>query len=167
MQHLQNEWVEINIVRLMKTMPSEVYEAWLDPEQLRLWFMTSQRTNQSVRTDRTEGGHYEVVDSRNGKVIRITGTYETLIPDEQIIKTIQMPDFSEDVDQIEVYFEERSPSITEMTFKYRGIVRKERRLTHLEYKQKKKEYHDHTAHGFELMFDKLQTQLESEKHNSI
>lgn len=52
--------------------------------------------------------------------------------------------------------------MTEMTFHYRGMVPKERRLTNLEYKQQKKAYHDHTAHGFELMFDVLQHELEAE-----
>ncbi|MBI5975841.1 SRPBCC family protein [Staphylococcus canis] len=163
MQQTQSEWVEIHIVRLMKTTPSRLYQAWLDPEQLRLWFMTSQRTNKLVRSDAVEGGHYEIIDMRNNKERRIIGTYESLVPDTEIVKTIQMPELSEDADQIEVYFEERSPGITEMTFTYRSLVRRERRLKNLEYKQKKKEYHDHTAHGLELMFDQLQNYIESEE----
>ena len=47
-----------------------------------------------------------------------------------------------------------------MIFSYTAYVPRERRLTSLEYKQKKKEYHDSTAHGFEMLFDKLQTTLE-------
>ena len=39
------------------------------------------------------------------------------------------------------------------------FVEKERRLTTLEYKQKK-EYHDSTAHGFELMIDQMQNVME-------
>ena len=38
--------------------------------------------------------------------------------------------------------------------------RKERRLTALEYKHKKKEYHDSTAHGLELMFDRMNEVLD-------
>lgn len=158
---MDNEWVEINIVRLMKATPSQVYNAWLEPAYLKTWFMTTPRTNQTAHSDMSEGGHYKIVDQRNHKEIVITGTYASLIPDFEIIKTIQMPELSDEVDQIEVHFEERSPGITEMNFTYRGVIRKERRLTNLEYKQKKKEYHDHTAHGFELMFDRLQHQLES------
>ena len=43
---------------------------------------------------------------------------------------------------------------------YNAVVPRERRFTTLEYKQKKKEYHDSTAHGFEMLFDKLQIALE-------
>lgn len=55
-----------------------------------------------------------------------------------------------------------------MLFYYRSLVEKERRLTALEYKQKKKEYHDSTAHGFELMIDQMQhilEELEEQQHN--
>ncbi|COQ67925.1 Uncharacterised protein [Streptococcus pneumoniae] len=47
-------------------------------------------------------------------------------------------------------------------------MERERRLTNLEYKQKKKEYHDSTAHGFELMFDKMNAvleEIEEQKNN--
>ncbi|MBC8781675.1 hypothetical protein H3T33_12075, partial [Staphylococcus capitis] len=57
---------------------------------------------------------------------------------------------------------------TQMLFYYRSLVEKERRLTALEYKQKKKEYHDSTAHGFELMIDQMQhilEELEEQQHN--
>lgn len=29
-KHMQNEWVEIELVRLMKTTPLNAYHAWLD-----------------------------------------------------------------------------------------------------------------------------------------
>ncbi|EKN5193658.1 SRPBCC domain-containing protein [Staphylococcus pseudintermedius] len=161
-KHMQNEWVEIELVRLMKTTPLNAYHAWLDPNQLIHWFMTSRRTNQVIENDPVEGGHYQIGDLRKGKRIEVIGTYKTLKEGEQIVKTIQMPELSEHVDEIEVYFEERSPGMTEMTFHYRGMLPKERRLTNLEYKQQKKAYHDHTAHGFELMFDVLQRELEAE-----
>ena len=52
-----------------------------------------------------------------------------------------------------------------MLFTYSAIVPKERRLTQLEYKQKKKEYHDSTAHGFEMLFDRLQETIEDYREN--
>ncbi|NHA34721.1 MULTISPECIES: SRPBCC family protein [Staphylococcus] len=162
-KHMQNEWVEIKLVRLMKTTPTSAYRAWLEPEQLKEWFMTSRRTNQEIENHPVEGGTYRIVDQRQGKRLEIEGVYQTLVEDTHIIQTIQMPEFSDEADEIEVYFEERSPGITQMTFYYKGLVPKERRLTNLEYKQKKKAYHDHTAHGFELMFDTLQQELEAQQ----
>ncbi|MEJ7485691.1 hypothetical protein WL639_13615, partial [Staphylococcus hominis] len=73
---------------------------------------------------------------------------------------IGMPGLSAEEDVIEVEFFERENGGTQMLFYYRSLVEKERRLTALEYKQKKKEYHDSTAHGFELMIDQMQHILE-------
>ena len=88
------------------------------------------------------------------------GSYVTLNPNEYIVMTIGMPELSDSEDTIEVEMFEREPGITQMIFNYTAYVPRERRLTSLEYKQKKKEYHDSTAHGFEMLFDKLQTTLE-------
>lgn len=162
MNNTQNERVEVNIVRLIKTSPEFLYQAWTDPEMLRHWFMTTSRTNKSFASDVTEGGRYQIIDQRQGKKVRVEGTYQTLLPGEELALTIQMPDFSEQQDDISVYFEERSPGITQMTFNYKSDIPKERRLTQLEYKQKKKAYHDNTVHGFENMFDTMQKFVEEQ-----
>ena len=73
--------------------------------------------------------------------------------------TIGMPELSDQEDVIEVEFEERENGGTNVFF-YQSLVERERRLTTLEYKQKKKEYHDSTVHGLELMFDKMHQILE-------
>ncbi|NJH81852.1 SRPBCC domain-containing protein, partial [Staphylococcus hyicus] len=104
----------------------------------------------------------QIIDQRQGKKVRVEGTYQTLLPGEELALTIQMPDFSEQQDDISVYFEERSPGITQMTFNYKSDIPKERRLTQLEYKQKKKAYHDNTVHGFENMFDTMQKFVEEQ-----
>lgn len=167
MNNTQNERVEVKIVRLLKTSPEFAYQAWTDPEMLRHWFMTTSRSNKTIESDVTEGGHYLIIDQRQGKKIRVEGTYQTLIPGEHLCLTIQMPDFSDQQDDINVYFEERSPGITQMTFFYKSEVPKERRLTQLEYKQKKKEYHDSTVHGFENMFDTMQRYIEEQTLNEL
>ncbi|MEJ7461752.1 SRPBCC domain-containing protein, partial [Staphylococcus warneri] len=92
-----------------------------------------------------------IVDARNGKQNVIQGKYEELVSDEYIKMTIGMPELSDSQDVIEVEFEERESGGTQMFFYYQSIVEKERRLTALEYKHQKKEYHDSTAHGLELM----------------
>ena len=89
----------------------------------------------------------------------IEGTYKELVLDEYVKMTIGMPGLSEEEDIIEVEFFERENGGTQMLFYYRSLVEKKRRLTTLEYKQKKK-YHDSTAHGFELMIDQMQNVLE-------
>src|SRR5699024_2178607 len=114
--------------------------------------MTSERTNQSITIDAREEGKYEIVDVRKGKANRVQGTFVTLEPHDYIEMTIGMPELSDGEDTIQVEIFEREAGITQMLFTYSAIVPKERRLTQLEYKQKKKEYHDSTAHGFEMLF---------------
>lgn len=70
MKHMQNEWVEIDLVRLMKTTPSNAYHAWLDPDQLRHWFMTSRRTNQIIENDPVEGGITKLSIYVKGNVLK-------------------------------------------------------------------------------------------------
>ena len=51
--------------------------------------------------------------------------------------TIGMPELSDQEDVIEVEFEERENGGTQMFFFYQSLVERERRLTTLEYKQRK------------------------------
>ena len=99
--------------------------------------MTTQRTNKSFDADIQEGGKYRIIDSRNGKQNIIEGTYEELVLDEYIKMTIGMPGLSEEEDVIEVEFFEREwwdSNVLLLSL----FIEKERRLTTLEYKQKKK-----------------------------
>ena len=166
--NVENEYVEIRLERLFKVEPELLYQAWTDQRFLKQWFMTSKRTNKSFEADVQEGGKYRIVDSRNGKQNIIEGTYEELVMDEFIKMTIGMPGLSNEEDIIEVEFFERESGGTQMFFYYQSYMERERRLTNLEYKQKKKEYHDSTAHGFELMFDKMNAvleEIEEQKNN--
>ncbi|HCY4977968.1 TPA: SRPBCC domain-containing protein [Staphylococcus aureus] len=147
--NVENEHVEVEIEKLYKFSPELVYEAWTKKDLLKQWFMTSARTNKEIEADVKEGGKYRIVDQqRNGKVNVIEGIYESLVMDEYVKMTIGMPGLSE-------------TGGTQMLFYYRSLVEKERRFTNLEYKQKKKEYHDAMVHGFELMFDKMYHVIET------
>ncbi|MEB7462470.1 SRPBCC family protein [Staphylococcus succinus] len=158
--NVENENVEIRLERLFKVEPELLYQAWTDQRFLKQWFMTTARTNKSIQVNTEQNGSYEIVDARNGKQNVIKGAFITLTPYEYIVMTIGMPELSDSEDTIEVEIFEREPGITQMIFNYIALVPRERRYTTLEYKQKKKEYHDSTAHGFETMFDKLQLTLE-------
>ena len=158
--NVENENVEIQLERLFKVEPELVYQAWTEQRFLKQWFMTTERTNKSIEIDAVQNGSYEIIDVRKGKENIVKGSYVTLNPNEYIVMTIGMPELSDSEDTIEVEMFEREQGITQMIFNYTAYVPRERRLTSLEYKQKKKEYHDSTAHGFEMLFDKLQTTLE-------
>ncbi|MDU0462900.1 SRPBCC family protein [Staphylococcus ureilyticus] len=158
--NVENENVEIQLERLFKVEPELVYQAWTEQRFLKQWFMTTERTNKSIEIDAVQNGSYEIIDVRKGKENIVKGSYVTLNPNEYIVMTIGMPELSDSEDTIEVEMFERESGITQMIFNYTAYVPRERRLTSLEYKQKKKEYHDSTAHGFEMLFDKLQTTLE-------
>lgn len=158
--NVENENVEIRLERLFKVEPELLYQAWTDQRFLKQWFMTTERTNKTIEVTAEQNGKYKTVDVRKGKENIVQGTFASLTPYEYIVMTIGMPELSDSEDTIEVEIFEREPGITQMIFNYNAFVPRERRLTSLEYKQKKKEYHDSTAHGFEMLFDKLQLTLE-------
>ncbi|MCG7338210.1 SRPBCC domain-containing protein [Staphylococcus sp. ACRSN] len=158
--NIENENVEIQLERLFKVDPELLYQAWTDQRFLKQWFMTSERTNKIIQVDAKQNGVYKIVDVRKGKENVVQGNFITLTPYEYIVMTIGMPELSESEDTIEIEIFEREPGITQMVFTYNAVVPRERRYTTLEYKQKKKEYHDSTAHGFEMLFDRLQSALE-------
>nr|WP_269668788.1 SRPBCC domain-containing protein [Staphylococcus nepalensis] len=152
--------------RLFKVEPELVYQAWTDQCFLKQWFMTTERTNKSIDVNAEQNGSYEIVDVRKGKENVVRGSYVTLDTNAYIVMTIGMPELSDSEDTIEIEIFEREPGITQMIFSYTAYIPRERRLTSLEYKQKKKEYHDSTAHGFEMLFDKLQTTLEEHEEEA-
>lgn len=158
--NVENEYVEIRLERLFKVEPELLYQAWTDQRFLKQWFMTTDRTNKSIHINAEQNGSYEIIDVRKGKENVVKGSFITLTPYEYIVMTIGMPELSDSEDTIEIEIFEREAGITQMIFNYKAFVPKERRYTTLEYKQKKKEYHDSTAHGFEILFDKLQVVLE-------
>uniref|UniRef100_UPI0024B8807F SRPBCC family protein n=2 Tax=Staphylococcus TaxID=1279 RepID=UPI0024B8807F len=163
---VENEYVEIQLERLFKVEPELVYQAWTDQRFLKQWFMTTERTNKSIDVNAEQNGSYEIVDVRKGKENVVRGSYVTLNTNAYIVMTIGMPELSDSEDTIEIEIFEREPGITQMIFSYTAYIPRERRLTSLEYKQKKKEYHDSTAHGFEMLFDKLQTTLEEHEEEA-
>lgn len=165
--NIENEYVEIHIERLIKHSPEQVYQAWTEIDLLKQWFMTSQRSNQEFIANVQENGKYRIVDKRNGKENTIEGKYEEIVENEYIKMTIGMPGLSDNDDIIEVEFVERESGGTQMFFYYQSLVSRERRLTNLEYKQKKKEYHDSTVHGFEIMFDNMNALLNERLENGI
>lgn len=163
--NVENDNVNVNLERLFKSSPELLYRAWTDERLLKRWFMTSERTNQLIKIDAQEQGSYEIIDIRKGKENKVQGRFESLEENEFIAMTIGMPEISDAEDKVTVEIFEREAGITQMIFNYNAVVPKERRLSNLEYKQKKKEYHDSTAHGFEMMFDKLQQVIADEREN--
>lgn len=163
--NIENDNVHVQLERLFKVEPELVYQAWTEQQFLKRWFMTSERTNQSITVEAREQGKYEIVDMRKGKANKVQGTFVTLEPHDYIEMTVGMPELSDSEDTMQVEIFEREVGITQMLFTYSAVVPKERRLTQLEYKQKKKEYHDSTAHGFEILFDRLQETIEDYREN--
>ncbi|MBF7016392.1 SRPBCC family protein [Staphylococcus durrellii] len=163
--NVENDNVNVRLERLFKSSPELLYRAWTDESILKRWFMTSERTNQLINIDAQEQGSYEIIDIRKGKENKVQGQFESLIENAYIEMTISMPEISETEDKITIEIFEREAGITQMIFTYNAVVPKERRLSNLEYKQQKKEYHDSTAHGFETMFDKLQQVVADEREN--
>ena len=67
--NVENEYVEIEIERIFKVDPALVYQAWIDKDFLKHWFMTTERTNKKLEVQPEVEGRYEVVDVRKEKQI--------------------------------------------------------------------------------------------------
>lgn len=83
-----------------------VYDAWLDPEKARR-FLFATATGEIVRCelDARVGGHYTIVDRRNGADVLHEGTYLELERPRRIVFTLRVPKYSPDADRITVEIE--------------------------------------------------------------
>ncbi len=78
--------IAVTIVRRIKSSPSKVFAAWIQPATLVRWFAPGDNVVTGVETELREGGRYrvEAVDS-DGRPYSISGTYLEIIEDQRIV----------------------------------------------------------------------------------
>ncbi|MDZ4818609.1 MAG: SRPBCC family protein [Planctomycetota bacterium] len=84
------------------TQPAQrVYAAWLDPDQARQFLFTTP-TGEMVRAgiDPSVGGHYSLVDRRDGEDVEHCGDYLELEPSRRIVMTLRVPKYSKQSDRV-------------------------------------------------------------------
>lgn len=81
--------ISLTLVRTIKVPPEKVFKAWLDPAQLKRWFMPVEGcVMKAAHCDARVGGSYslEIIDP-DGDLHNMYGTYRELIENRKIVFT--------------------------------------------------------------------------------
>jgi uncharacterized protein YndB with AHSA1/START domain len=98
--------VNVTISRRFSASPERVFDAWLDPEKAgKFLFATEEGEMVRVEIDARVGGHYSIVDRRDGEEIEHIGEYLEIDRPRRLVFTLQVPFYSEEVDTITVEIE--------------------------------------------------------------
>ena len=78
---------ELIIVRRYAASVERVYNAWIDPDKLRSWFVPHDMMNVPiVEADARPGGRYRIrMENAEGEVFTVGGVYEELVPNERLV----------------------------------------------------------------------------------
>lgn len=85
--------IEAKVTHRFTASPEQVYDAWLDPAQVRVWLAASLKTFglpgdiRRVEIDPNVGGKFLFSDLRNGNEQRHWGTYLELVRPRKIVFT--------------------------------------------------------------------------------
>ncbi len=85
----------LDIEQLISGPPDAVFQAWLDPEQLKLWFCGSNTTMSCVEIDARVGGGYRIVMSDGDRDWSHTGIYQEIDPPRRLVFTWCTPSTNE------------------------------------------------------------------------
>lgn len=85
----------LDIEQLISGQPDAVFNAWLDPEQLKLWFCGSNTTVSHVAIDARVGGGYRIVMTDADRDWIHTGIYQEIDPPRRLVFTWRTPSTNE------------------------------------------------------------------------
>ncbi len=93
----------VTITHRFTASAERVYDAWLDPEQMRTFLYTT-ATGEVVRSDVDPrvGGRYTIVDRRHGEDVMHEGTYLELDRPRRIVFTLRVPKYSSAEDRVTI-----------------------------------------------------------------
>ncbi len=126
----------IRLNKLVRAPRKRVYEAWLDPAQVKQWWFPGPgMTVPSVSMDAVVGGRYRIEMSDGARSHIAVGEYVELVPFERIVFTWSwetQPGFAADSRVIVVFLEtatEEGPA-TEILFTHEGLTTPAERSDH-------------------------------------
>lgn len=80
--------------------PEEVFDAWLDPKKVAMWFGPGLGDMIRVDVDAKEGGSFSFVQRRDGEDIDHTGQYLEVKRPTRLVFTWSVPAYSPDSDRV-------------------------------------------------------------------
>jgi uncharacterized protein YndB with AHSA1/START domain len=78
---------QVRVERLLPARPADVFEAWTDPERLRVWMGPGNTTVTRVECDLRVGGSFLIVMSVDGDLVDHTGRYRVVEPPRRLVFT--------------------------------------------------------------------------------
>ncbi len=161
MEKEKASYLTLMMDRSFKTTPERLFEAWTNPQLMGQWLMTRAESNKVATADLTVGGHWEIVDQRNGMDYKAIGRYVEIEAPGKLVFTFCMPQFSDSEDTLTVSIEGEDDGCR-MVFTQQILVPQEEGWSEEEALQAAQDYHDASRTGWHLMFEGLKLLVEQE-----
>jgi uncharacterized protein YndB with AHSA1/START domain len=99
--------IRVSLSRHFRAPPARVFDAWIDPEKVARWMVSSgdegaPGTLVRAVVDPRVGGKFSFVDRRDGEEIDHTGEYLEIDPPRRLAFTWSIPSYSSDQDRITI-----------------------------------------------------------------
>jgi uncharacterized protein YndB with AHSA1/START domain len=122
---VDQDWTVLQVKRTFDASRERVFEAWIDPEQLRRWLTGWTATSPGAEADARVGGEFRIsmkartapllarLPGRDSGVVHMIGRYVEIQPPERLVFTLGWEDFpllhmDREASQVTVEFHERN-----------------------------------------------------------
>jgi uncharacterized protein YndB with AHSA1/START domain len=98
-------WTTLQVKRTFPASRERVFEAWMDPEQLRQWLAPPEGSSPSAEVDARVGGEFRIsmkspgmwlfahLPGRFTELVHMVGRYQEISPPERLVFTMGWEDF--------------------------------------------------------------------------
>ncbi len=96
-----NPHYNVHVSRRFQATPERVFDAWLDPASAGKWlFATPTGRMICVKIDACVGGHYLIVERRDGEDVEHTGEYVEIERPHRLAFTFSVKKYSNETDRV-------------------------------------------------------------------
>src|SRR3954469_19673937 len=99
----------IRITRHVDLSPERVFDAWLDPEKIRLWMLPGSEAVVRAEVDARIGGAFSFVVRRKGEEVAHVGQYLEIERPRRLAFTWGVPQYSKDSTIVALDFADSGP----------------------------------------------------------
>jgi uncharacterized protein YndB with AHSA1/START domain len=113
--------LSLQVKRVIKASPADLFEAWTKPELMQKWFAPPPMTVESATQDLRVGGAYSIKVLKGSGTLHVEGTYKQIIPNKLLAFTWTPCSESPSYETlVTVEFKEGSGG-TEVTITHEGV----------------------------------------------
>ena len=100
--------VTLVVRKTIRASAERLYTAWTDPAQLKLWWGPRGVQCTAAEIDLRIGGRYRIANQfPDGKILWITGKFESIEPPRKLVYTWQLEAQTDSFERVTVQFESR------------------------------------------------------------